>query len=77
LVRASSALPRAGAEYTPDYPVAAAPMLIATVVAMVAAVGVAIEVARPISMTRVGIGRRGASNCDERNHCGGYSPQAH
>jgi hypothetical protein len=49
----------------------------ATVVVMVAAVGVAIEVARAISMTGVGIGGRGAAYCDERNHCSGYSPQAH
>jgi hypothetical protein len=68
-------LPRAGAEYASDYPVAAVPM--ATVVVMVAAVGVAIEVARAISMTGVGIGGRGAAYCDERNHCSGYSPQAH
>ena len=41
-----------------------------TVVVMVAAVGVAIEVARAISMAGVGVSGRGAANCDERNHCG-------
>jgi hypothetical protein len=49
----------------------------ATAVVMVAAVGVAIEVARAISMTGVGIRGRGAAYGDEGNHCGGYSPQAH
>jgi hypothetical protein len=46
----------------------------ATMVVMVAAVGVAIDVAPPISMTGVGIGWRDAADNDERNHRGGYSP---